>query len=99
MNIKRKYQLVDVEARKIIDLRNYADYIKAAYNKNCGGDRILIEVEKDCYYLSGYITNTQLRQVGHYLASHTPLSYYCVKRGKYSYLFKCYGEISVPHTI
>lgn len=95
--IKRKYQLVDRNVRKSVNLQNYANYIEEAYQKTCGSNMINIEVEEDCFYLYGNITNRQLRQVGHYLSSFTPLKSYCLNRGKYNYLFKCYEKQIVPY--
>lgn len=95
MIMRRKYMLVDTKVRKYVDLRHHENAIQAAYDKVFGSGQVRVEVKEGYYYVYGDIINEQALQVGHNIASFTPLKQYCKIWGGKSYLFKCYEMVSV----
>lgn len=75
----RRYSLTSGDARRTVDLRDYADVITKAITTVMTGKDVTVVVEKDCYIVSPTPSRGESIRIGRAICKST-LCQYCVQR-------------------
>lgn len=75
----RRYSLTSGDARRTVDLRDYADVITNAITTIMSGKDVTVVVKKDCYIVSPAPNRSESIRIGRAICKST-LCQYCVQR-------------------
>lgn len=75
----RRYSLTSGDARRTVDLRDYADVITNAITTIMSGKDVTVVVKKDCYIVSPTPSRGESIRIGRLICKST-LCQYCVQR-------------------